>query len=72
MKQIHNPKLPQSIKSYFKLKHLNKILNFMEKDKKNNSSKINLVLIKDIGKPIIGKEFERKKIKKFLRNELSD
>ena len=72
MKQIHNPKLPRSIKSYFKLKHLNKILYFMEKDKKNNSSKINLVLIKDIGKPIIDKEFDKTKIKKFLRNELSN
>ena len=42
----------------------------MRSDKKNNSSKINLILIKKIGKVIIGLRFNELKIKKFLFNEL--
>ena len=44
----------------------------MQKDKKNNSSKINLILLKKIGSPIIDKEYNRKKINQFLKSELSD
>ncbi|MDC2971226.1 3-dehydroquinate synthase, partial [Candidatus Pelagibacter sp.] len=47
---IDNSGLPSSIKKYFSVKDLNKILSFMIKDKKNNSEKINLVLLKKIGK----------------------
>ena len=42
----------------------------MKSDKKNNSSKINLILIKKIGKAILGLTFNQSKIKKFLINEL--
>ena len=41
----------------------------MIKDKKNNSDKINLVLLKKIGLPVINKEY-KKKLSKFLKNEL--
>ena len=41
----------------------------MLKDKKNNSNKINLILLKKIGSPII-KEYDKKKISKFLKDEL--
>ena len=44
----------------------------MLKDKKNRSNKINLVLLKKIGLPIINKEFDKKKITLFLKNQLSN
>jgi 3-dehydroquinate synthetase len=42
----------------------------MKSDKKNNSSKINLILIKNIGKIILNLKFKEFKIKKFLNKEL--
>ena len=42
----------------------------MKSDKKNNSSKINLILIKRIGKVILGSTFNEIIIKKFLVKEL--
>ena len=68
---ISNSNLPSKLKSFFKAKDLNKILLFMSKDKKNNSNKINLVLLKKIGLPIINKEYSKKKLSSFLKNELS-
>ena len=44
----------------------------MIKDKKNNSDKINLVLLKKIGSPIINKEYNEKTINLFLKNELTN
>ena len=44
----------------------------MEKDKKNNNKKVNLVLLKKIGKPIFNLNFEKKKIYSFLKKELND
>jgi 3-dehydroquinate synthase/shikimate kinase/3-dehydroquinate synthase len=54
------------------LKDLNKILSFMLKDKKNNSDKISLVLLKKIGSPLINKDYNRKIVANFLKTELSD
>ena len=42
----------------------------MKLDKKNNSSRINLILIKKIGKVLLGLRFSIKKIEKFLKKEL--
>ena len=62
--------------SQFKLKKkipsnkLNRIVSFMQKDKKNNTKKINLILLKKIGKPILNLNFENKKIQSFLKKEL--
>ena len=42
----------------------------MLKDKKNNSDKISLVLLKKIGSPVINISFNKKTIMKFLKNEL--
>ena len=60
--------LPMKIRNYFKKKELNKIINFMRKDKKNLSKKINLILIKRIGKTTKPNSFALKsnEIKKFL------
>ncbi len=69
---IDNSGLPSSVKKYFSKKDLNKIISFMIKDKKNNSEKINLVLIKKIGKPIFNKQYSKKKLSLFLKNFLSN
>ena len=59
-----------SVNKIFKKKDRNKILGFMLNDKKNISSKINLVLLKGIGSPIINKSFHSNEIKKFFLKEL--
>ena len=62
--------LPANIKKFFSISSLNKILSFMKKDKKNNTKKINLVLLKKIGHPVYRLEFDDKKITSFLKKEL--
>ena len=63
--------LPKNIHKFFSIKNLNKILSFMKKDKKNNTNKINLVLLKKIGFPIYKLQFDEKKINLFLKKELA-
>ena len=67
---IKNAGLPSSLNKFFSLKDLSKILSFMIKDKKNNSSKISLVLLKKIGSPIFNQKYTRKNINIFLKNYL--
>ena len=62
--------LPSKIEKFFKIKDLNKILSFMVKDKKNNTDKINLVLLKKIGSPMINKEYTKNSLGDFLKDEL--
>ena len=62
--------LPQNINKLFSIKDLNKILSFMKKDKKNNTNKINLVLLKKIGLPVYKLQFDEKKVNLFLKKEL--
>ena len=54
--------LPNNINRFFSIRSLNKILSFMKKDKKNNTNRINLVLLKKIGSPIYKLQFDEKKI----------
>ena len=69
---IKNNFLPFNLKKYFSIRNLNKILSFMTKDKKNNSNKINLILLKKVSLPIIDKKYKKIYIKNFLRSELSN
>jgi len=62
--------LPKNINEKFSIKNLATILSFMKKDKKNNTNKINLVLLEKIGSPIYKLQFDEKKINLFLRKEL--
>ncbi len=62
--------LPYELKNYFSIKSLNKLILFMTKDKKNNSDKINLILLKKVGYPIINKSYSKNNLKKFLKKEL--
>ena len=65
-----NYKLPINLKKFFLSKDVKKILSFIEKDKKNSDKKINLVLLKKIGKPIYNLKFNYKKLHSFLKKEL--
>ena len=67
LNQLH---LPRDINKFFSTKDLNQILSFMKKDKKNNTKKINLVLLKKIASPIHSLQFNEKKIHLFLKREL--
>ena len=69
---MKNANLPFNLKKYFSIKHLNKILKFMLKDKKNNSDKINLILLKKIGLPIIDKVYKKNELRIFLKKELTN
>ena len=44
----------------------------MKTDKKNNSDKIKLVLLKKMGKTILNQEYSVKNLNGFLKNELID
>ena len=57
-------------KKFFNVKNIEKIINFMKMDKKNKSSKINLILIKKIGNPKINMNYSADKIRSFLKKEL--
>ena len=63
-------KLPMNIASTFKKNEINKIVHFMKKDKKNINKKINLVLLKKIGKTTKSNEIILgiSQIKKFLNS----
>ena len=54
-----------NLKLFFK-KNIKRILDFMIKDKKNNSKNINLILLKRIAKPVLNKTYSKIKVKKFL------
>jgi len=60
--------LPNKISHFFKRKEVDKIISFMKKDKKNSGEKINLILIKKIGKTLNPNKFNisDKELKKFF------
>ncbi len=70
LNHLANSKLNLSLKDYFSIKDLNRIISFMMKDKKNSTKKINLIILKKIGFPIINKEYTNYTIKSYLRKEL--
>lgn len=72
VKHINNPLLPNNLSRYFSLKDIKKILSYMSNDKKNNSSMINLILLKKIGLTTINKQFSKNSLYLFLKRELSD
>jgi len=63
-------KLPIKLMDFLSKKNLKKIISFMEKDKKNDSKKINLILLKNIGKPIFNLNYNKNKLYSFMKNEL--
>ena len=69
-KHYNDLKLPMNIKKIFKRKEIKKIINLMKKDKKNKNSKINLILLKKIGKTTKPNEIALRdvEIEKILNN----
>ena len=65
-------KLPNDITKIFKKKEIRKIIYFMKKDKKNIDEKINLILLKKIGKTTKPKKFrlDSDEISKFLNGKI--
>ena len=70
----HINKIPlnKNFKSLFKKKDINKIISFMKSDKKNNSKKINLILLKNFGKIKTDFQITELSLKKFLNLQLSN
>ena len=60
--------LPINIKRYFSKKDINKLIRFMQNDKKNVSNDINLILINSIGKVNHKNKFKIIKLKQFFHN----
>ena len=56
------------LKNFFKNGNIKKITSFMSNDKKNSDEKINLILIKKVGKVNIHHKFNLKKIESFFLN----
>ena len=65
-----NNSLDYTFKKYTKKKSVNKLIPYLKNDKKNNDNKINFILLKKIGSPVINQQFSKKKIISFLRDEL--
>ena len=59
-----------NIKKLFSKKDTNRIVSYMQKDKKNNSEKINLILLKKIGVVDPKKRFSSEQIKTFFNKTL--
>tara|TARA_Y100001970_G_scaffold109566_1_gene136879 strand:- start:3101 stop:4210 length:1110 start_codon:yes stop_codon:yes gene_type:complete len=72
LEHIKNLKISTNLNFYFKRKDIQLIIKYMKSDKKNNSNKINLILIKKIGKIILNLMFDQSKIKRFLVEELDN
>ena len=72
LNHINKLNVPLDLNSYFKKKDINTIIKYMQSDKKNNSSKINLILIKKIGKILIDTKYNEFIIKKYLHSELKN
>ena len=60
--------LPMQISKFFNKNEIDKIISFMKKDKKNFNEKINLILLKKIGKTTKPKNINinENEVKKFL------
>tara|TARA_Y100000590_G_scaffold436294_1_gene556704 strand:+ start:2817 stop:3914 length:1098 start_codon:yes stop_codon:yes gene_type:complete len=63
---INRIKVVKKLEKLFKKKHINKIISFMKSDKKNNSEKINLILMKDFGRIKTDFQINPLKLKNYL------
>ena len=70
LKHFRKAKLACDVKKYFSKIHTKKIVSYMQNDKKNNSERINLVLLKKIGSMDLNKRFSDKKIQSFINEKL--
>ncbi len=67
---LKKAELSYNVSKYFSKINTKKIISYMQNDKKNNSEKINLILLKKIGSMEINKKFNKEKIRLFMNNKL--
>ena len=67
---LNKAKLSYNVSEFFSKIDTKKIISYMRNDKKNNSEKINLILLKKIGSMELNKKFSEKKIKLFINEKL--
>ena len=70
VEHLNKAQLSYDIKKYFSKIDTKKIITYMHKDKKNDSRKINLVLLKKIGVVELKKKFTSKQIQIFINESL--
>ena len=70
IRHLNKAKLSYNVSNYFSKIDTKKIISYMRNDKKNNSEKINLVLLKKIGSMELNKKFSKEKIKLFINDKL--
>ena len=70
LEHFNKAKLSYNVNKYFSKVDTKKIVSFMQNDKKNNSEKINLVLLRKIGSVDLKKRFNHKKIHFFINEKL--
>ena len=69
---LNNLNINLKLKNFFSFSDIAKLISYMKNDKKNRSSKINLILLKRIGKPIVNYNFNSNTIISFFKKELSN
>ncbi len=69
---LDKSKLNYDIKKFFSKGDIKKIVSYMQKDKKNNSNKINLVLIRKIGAIELERKYGSNQIKVFIKKLLEN
>ena len=67
---LNKAKLSCDLSKYFSKTDTKKIISYMQNDKKNNSEKINLILLKKIGSMELNKKFSKEKIRLFINDKL--
>ena len=70
LEHLKKAKLSYNIKKFFSKSDTNTIVSYMRNDKKNNSDKINLVLLRRIGSIELKKKFSQRKIQFFIKEKL--
>ena len=70
LEHFKKTRLTYEVNKYFSKNDTKKIISFMQNDKKNNSEKINLVLLRKIGSLELKKKFNEKKIRLFINEKL--
>ena len=70
IRHLNKAKLSYNVSKYFSKIYTKKIIFYMQNDKKNNSEKINLILLKKIGSMELNKKFSKEKIRLFINEKL--
>ena len=70
LKHIKKLNFGLNLRNFFKIKDINKLIYYMRNDKKNKSKMINLILLKNIGDPVLNNLYSENDLKQFFKKEL--